>query len=100
MGNWFSEGSRGIAMGAFSSSANGGNVLGSGLALLVLVGFGASWPLVTFLSAVIMAVIALLFFLFGRDKPTGATQFYIHGDAYIPVGDSEDPDVSEEESES
>jgi OPA family glycerol-3-phosphate transporter-like MFS transporter 3 len=85
IGNWFNENSRGIAMGAFSSSANGGNVLGSLLAVLVLVVMRAQWFILTFLSSVIMILIALAFLIFGRDKPTGGISMYVHDIVYTPV---------------
>jgi sugar phosphate permease len=51
IGNWFSEGKRGVAMGAFSPSSNCGNMMGSFIAWLVLNPLGQHWPLVTFTSA-------------------------------------------------
>jgi len=57
-------------MGAFSSSANFGNLMGTAVFSIVILGAGAHWASVTLATAVIMALIAASFAAFGHEKPS------------------------------
>jgi OPA family glycerol-3-phosphate transporter-like MFS transporter 3 len=56
-------------MGTFSSSANAGNLLGSAVFSIIIFGLSGQWYTVTILTAVIMAVMAILFAAFGEERP-------------------------------
>ena len=56
-------------MGSFSSSANFGDLMGTAIFAIVILGVGASWPSVTFLTSLTMVLASVLFALFGRENP-------------------------------
>ena len=56
-------------MGVFSSSANVGDLLGTAIFSAVLIGAGAAWYYTTVMTAFTMALISILFALFGREHP-------------------------------
>ena len=64
-------------MGTFSSSANAGDLLGTGVFAIVILTFSGSWATVTFATSVVMAAIACLFALFGRENPEAKYQAVI-----------------------
>ena len=56
-------------MGLFSSSANFGDLFGTAVFSAVLIGAGAAWYYTTIITAFVMALIAMLFALFGQEAP-------------------------------
>ena len=59
----------GFVMGGFSSSANFGNAMGTAVFSIVVIGCGASWPTVVFVTCCTMALAAGMFALFGQEHP-------------------------------
>lgn len=57
-------------MGAFSSSANAGDLLGTGIFALVILGFSGYWATVTFTTSLVMLITACLFGLFVIETPS------------------------------
>ena len=71
MGNWFTKKDYGKVIGSWSCNASVGDVMGYGLAGLMLFG-SVEWEYITMTSALFMVTIAITYMLFIPDHPSSA----------------------------